>query len=397
MSAFIVGGMVRDILLEYPSTDLDVTVEGDAVKVARDYARSVGGSVRGVTRFGTCKVEGGPAGVVDFAATRTETYPRPGALPDVKKCPDIILDLERRDFAVNAMAVSLSTGSYGLLIDPFDGLGDIERRQLAVLHPESFQDDPTRILRGVRFAARYGYGFEKHTLGFLRQCVAKGCMQTISGKRVRRELELVFCEEKVVKAIRLLEKHAFLRTIAKSLSFGAGKVKRLAAVDRVARRFCGWAESEEFDFATYWFGYLFAGQKSAAERLAGYLNLDRKSRSVCHWAALEMDAAYRDLSGLKPSSPHGVRGLLNALPLESLALLYAFSGRRERGLIERFVTDWRHVEPVLTGADIVKLGIRQGPAVGRMLDKILELKLLGRLPTRRSEVAFVKREAGVRS
>ncbi|MGD9141320.1 MAG: hypothetical protein PVJ42_07245 [bacterium] len=397
MSAFIVGGIVRDMLIGYPNTDLDVTIEGDAVRVARDYARSVGGSVKGVTRFGTCKVEGGPAGIIDFASTRTETYSRPGALPDVRPRADIISDLERRDFAVNAMAVGLTGSCHGILLDPFDGWGDLERGQLSVLHPESFRDDPTRILRGVRFAARYGYRFGKHTLGFLEACVAQACMQTISGKRVRRELGLIFREEKVAVAIRLMEKMGFLHTIAISLGFDANKVRRLGAADRVARRFCGWAGRGEFDFEAYWFGYLFMGQTSAAERLALYLNLDRKTKRVCLWAASKIERAAGNLSELKPGDAYEATRQLRSLPYESLALLYFASARRERGIIKEFMTRWRSIRPLITGDDLEALGVKQGPAVGRVLDRILEQKLAGKLPTRRSELAFAKREAGVRS
>jgi tRNA nucleotidyltransferase (CCA-adding enzyme) len=398
MSAYIVGGMVRDIILKRPSTDLDITVEGDAVKVAGDYARAVGGMVKSVTKFGTCKVHGGPAGVVDFAATRTETYSRPGALPDVRPCPNIVRDLERRDFAVNAMAMSLSRKCCGVVLDPFDGWGDIKRKQLAVLHPESFSDDPTRILRGIRLAARYGYHFEKHTLGFLKQCVSGDCMLTISGKRVRRELQLIFAENEVVRGIRLLERYGVLRDIADVLGFGKEKVRRLTAVDRARQRIQEWAGGDDFDPGAFWFAYLCTGQKrSAVTRLAGYLNLDRRMKRACIWAACDLTGTVKRLSGLKPPIACEATGVLENLPVEWLALLYAASGKKGRGMIESFLKRWRHVKPILSGADLVALGIDPGPEVGEMLDRILSLKLEGKLPNRRSEAAFVKREAGVRS
>ncbi len=396
MNAYIVGGMVRDLILGRPGTDVDITIEGDAIRVARDYAKAVGGRVKGVTRFGTCKVMGGPAGSVDFASTRTERYRRPGALPDIKVYPQIIVDLERRDFAINAMAIQLSSGAYGVLLDPFGGWGDLERGRLTVLHPESFSDDPTRALRGIRFAARYGFRFERHTLGFLKACVADGCMQTISGKRVRRELELIFTEDEVVAGIRLLERLAILRTIATSLGFDAKKMSRLATADRDGRRFCEWAGPGGFDPRTYWFGYLFMGQRSVATRLAVYLNLDRRTRRICIWAARDLGGKAKQLSKLKPPYAYEATRLLAALPPESLALLYTASGRRGRGIIETYVKTWRHVKPALTGADLVRLGMKPGPGVGKMLEDILELKFRGELPTRRAEEAFVRGRTGVK-
>lgn len=398
MSAYIVGGMVRDIILKRPSTDLDVTVEGDALKVARDYARAVGGGVKGVTRFGTCKVEGGPAGVVDFAATRTETYSRPGALPDVRPCPDIVRDLERRDFAINAMAMSLSKKCCGVVLDPFDGWGDIGRKHLTLIHPESFTDDPTRILRGIRFAARYGYRFEKHTLSSLRACLAAGCMRTISGKRVRRELDLIFEEDEVAAGIRLLHRYGVLRAIDRSLAPDARRMRGLRAAGGAQRKFRELVGGDKLEPRVFWFGFLLMGRKgSTAERLAGHLNLDGRAKHTAVWAAREAAKVTRDLSSVRPPRACEARRLLAGLPLESLALLYAVSGKRGRGILESFITRWRHVKPLLSGADLIALGVKPGPAMGKMFAKILRLKLEGRLPNRRSEAAFVRREAGVRS
>lgn len=396
--AFIVGGMVRDIVMGYPCTDVDVTIEGDAGSVARDYAAAIGGVVRGVTGFGTCKVEGGPLGAVDFAATRTETYRRPGALPEVKILPDIIMDLERRDFAVNAMAVLLSARGYGCIIDPFGGWEDIEKRQLAVIHPESFIDDPTRVLRGVRFAARYGFRFEKHTRRFLRGCVRSGCMRTISGKRVKREIDLIFSEEKAASGIRLLERYGILKGIDRDLDLGRVKRRLLPAADRAQRQFRKWTGPDEFDTRLFWFGYLYLGLNSAAAtRLTSGFNLDRRFKRISLWVSRDLGSTRHKVSRLRPPYAYKVTRLVRNLELESLALLYASAGRRERSVVKTYVTRWRHVKPSLSGSDLAELGMKQGPAMGKLLERIHELKLLGELPTRRAELSFAKRNLGVRS
>ena len=391
MCAFLVGGTVRDIFLGYPVTDIDIAVMGDAVSVARDYARSVGGALKALTAFGTCKVEGGPVGVVDFAATRMEKYRRPGALPNVELFPHIIADLERRDFAINAMALCLSPGYYGELTDPFGGREDVFKKQLAVLHPGSFTDDPTRMLRGVRFAARYGYCFEKHTLRFLRDCIRRGCLGTVSGKRVRRELELIFSEESAPTAIRMLLDLGILGSMGGNLKTGAGVSRLLPAAVRTRGRFSEWA-GEAFDSTRFWFAYLFVGTKpSVARRLAAGFNLDRRTKEVSLWAGRDLCQTEKRLSRLKPPYAHAATRLFAGLPLEALALLYAGAGRKERDTIRKYVMTWRKVKPGLKGADLVALGMKPGPAVGRMLDEILELKLRGRLPTRRSELAFARK------
>ena len=395
MRAFIVGGMVRDLILGRASTDLDITVEGDAVKVARDYAAAVGGRVKGVTRFKTCKVEGGPAGVVDFASTRTEIYRRPGALPEVEILPHIIIDLERRDFAINAMAVQLTSRREGILLDPFGGWGDLERGWLTVLHPESFTDDPTRILRGVRFAARYGYRFEKHTLGFLKACVRAGCMKTVSGKRLRRELELIFAEENAPAGIRLLDGHGLLGAIDRDLALGRVKRRRLAAAARDLAGFLDAAGECGFDPSVYWFGFLFMGvEPDRARRLARYFNLDRRFTAAVRYMYPGLFDDWVMLRSLGPRDAFEASRLLRPLPPEPLALLYFASDRREKNIIESYIARWRHVAPRLKGADLVALGMKPGPAVGKMLDEILRLKLGGELRTRHSEIAFARRHIG---
>jgi tRNA nucleotidyltransferase (CCA-adding enzyme) len=394
--AFLVGGVVRDIILGFPVTDLDVTVEGDAVEVAREWAQSAGGTVKGLTRFGTCKVDAGPAGVIDFASTRTENYKRPGALPDVAPS-DIESDLARRDFALNAMAVDLSPGSYGELLDPFNGWDDIRKRELRVLHDKSFTDDPTRVLRGIRFAARYGYRFNPATGVLVADCVSGGCLRTISGKRLLRELRLIFLEEKAASGLKLLDKHGVLESISPDLALGSRKRKMIPAARTALGKFRSGEARKVINPGAFWLGFLFIGVEPASGlELLRYLNPDRRTRDVSLWACRELGAARARLSKLTP--PHAYKAtrlLRNVLP-ESLALLYTASTGKVRRIVGTYFTRWRHVKPLLRGADLVRLGVRRGPAVGGMLNRMLRLKLEGRLPTRNSEIAYVRRRVRTR-
>jgi tRNA nucleotidyltransferase (CCA-adding enzyme) len=394
-----VGGMVRDVVLGRMSTDLDVVIEGDAAGVAKDYARAVGGAAGSVTAFGTSKVSGGPAGVVDFAATRTESYRRPGALPEVKVVTSVEEDLARRDFTINAMAMHISPRRYGDLLDPFDGLGDIGRGVLRVLHEQSFADDATRVLRGIRFCARYGYRFEQRTRRILNASLDAGCMATISGKRVRRELELIFTEENAAAGIRLLDRYGILGSIYEGLSLSPLKRKRLATAARALRSFTQWTGAGEVDARAFWFAYLFIGlEPGSVAFLIQHLNLDRRLRKTCRFVYPALFYNWVALRLLERPYAFKVTVLLRDQTLEALALLHCASDRRERRMVEMYVREWRHVKPLVRGSDLVALGVKPGPAVGRMLDRILDLKLRGKLPTRRSELAFARAEAdGVRS
>jgi len=204
--AYLVGGMVRDILLGRKSLDLDIVVEGDALQLAKELA------VEGLTlhhRFGTAKLRYGEWSL-DLATARCETYPHPGALPVVKP-GTISNDLSRRDFTINAMAMHLSPDTLGELLDPFKGKEDVERGLIRILHPNSFIDDATRILRALRYEQRFGFHLEQTTQALLVRDLVM--LNTISGDRLRHELELLLKEEyphKVQQTVELKGKLPFL-------------------------------------------------------------------------------------------------------------------------------------------------------------------------------------------
>jgi tRNA nucleotidyltransferase (CCA-adding enzyme) len=192
LGIYLVGGVVRDILLGRANSDLDLVVEGDAMGLAESLAGELGGRLVVHRRFGTAKIRTGDL-TVDLAMARAETYARPGALPTVRP-GSIQDDLARRDFTVNAIALRLDPGSFGKLVDPFDGQKDMESKLIRILHDRSFIDDATRMLRAVRYEQRFGFRLEPSTESLLRQNVAM--LRTISGDRTRHELELILKEDR---------------------------------------------------------------------------------------------------------------------------------------------------------------------------------------------------------
>lgn len=196
VSAYAVGGCVRDWLLGLRgSLDLDVTVEGQGIALARAVAQALGGSLKVHEQFGTASLQlaGRRGGRVDFASCRKETYARPAAYPSVT-ASTIGDDLWRRDFTVNAMALALDPERFGALVDPFQGADDLHCKILRMLHARSFLDDPSRILRGVRFAQRFGLRWERGTNAAARAAIAQGALGWLNAGRLRRELERM-CEE----------------------------------------------------------------------------------------------------------------------------------------------------------------------------------------------------------
>lgn len=190
-AAYAVGGCVRDWLLRRPQpVDVDVAVEGDGLGLAQAAAKALRARMTAHEQFGTAALHlrAGATTRVDVATCRRETYARPAAYPKV--VPGALEDdLFRRDFTINAMAVALAPGRFGALIDPFGGAEDLRGKRLRILHPQSFVDDPSRILRGIRFSARFGFRWEPATARALRAAMAAGALSWLNTGRLRRELD----------------------------------------------------------------------------------------------------------------------------------------------------------------------------------------------------------------
>jgi len=204
MKAYLVGGPVRDLVLKHPHIDLDFTVEGNAIRLADSFAQAHRGAhVVRHPAFKTAAVRLADGILVDFATARSETYTRGGAFPKVKPS-GIKDDLFRRDFTINAMAVSLDPMTWGKIVDPYDGLADLKLRRIRVLHDKSFVDDPTRILRAARFKARLGFRMEAKTLKLLKSAIAMKVLDTIKPQRYRKDFNKILKEPKSLDAVKCL-------------------------------------------------------------------------------------------------------------------------------------------------------------------------------------------------
>ncbi len=224
-SLYLVGGVVRDLLLGRSNFDLDLVVEGEAISLAQRLAQVKPGKIIVHPRFNTAKIKWGEWSV-DLTTARSETYVKPGALPQVKS-GSISDDLFRSDFTINAMAVYLSPGRYGELIDLYGGRNDLEHKLIRILHENSFIDDATRIWRGLRYEQRLSFQLEPATLKLLKRDIPR--LDTISGDRIRHELELILAEEYPEKVLRRAEELsvlAELHTTLKGDGWLAGKFQQ---------------------------------------------------------------------------------------------------------------------------------------------------------------------------
>ena len=369
--AYLVGGAVRDLLLGGDPLDIDIAIEGDARSAARALAERLGGEARVYDRFGTADVIVGGQ-TLHLVSTRAETYDSPGELPRVTQAA-LSDDLRRRDFTVNAMAIGLTGDDFGHLYDPHSGLGDIGAGVIRVLHDRSFLDDPTRLLRAIRYATRLGFDLDPETERLAREAVAADALSTVSGARIRDELMDLLRETDAPAAIermRDLEIHSALHPeldpdpeLVASAALGATAI----GTDRAVSALAALVESapEELDL---WLADL---NLLAEER-------DAASRAARVGPRIAMTLRERD------HSPSELRELLGREPLEALALALALRAPSEA--ILRWVTDLRGVELEISGADLLAAGVPEGPDIGRALEETLRRKLDGLVSGRDDEL-----------
>src|SRR4029079_1484243 len=218
VSLYLVGGVVRDLLLKRKNWDLDLTVEGNGIAFARLVAERYGSGLAVFARFATSRLVF-PTGLkVDIATTRRESYAQPAALPDVEPA-SLNEDLYRRDFTIDAMAIQLNPGQFGRLYDPYGGQHDLKAKTLRVLHARSFQDDPTRIFRAIRFEQRFGFRVERITMRLLIQAASTNLIQQLSGPRLQNEIVLLLAEQDPVRAIVRLGRLKLLRFLHRRLYY----------------------------------------------------------------------------------------------------------------------------------------------------------------------------------
>jgi tRNA nucleotidyltransferase (CCA-adding enzyme) len=330
--AYLVGGAVRDLLLGIEGADLDVAIEGDVEALAG----APGFELEREGLFLTGRLELGGL-KVDVARARGETYPQPGALPEVRPAP-ITDDLARRDFTVNAMALPLAGAAE--LIDPHGGLDDLRAGVLRVLHDRSFIDDPTRALRAARYAARFGFELERETAGLLE----KADLSTVSEDRVQNELRRIALEDDPARALRLIVDWGVMPTLDPLAPGRVADAARLASEPP----WRGWVNRE----------------------LAVELAIVRPLPQI------------RELAAATPERPSDAFRL--AEPWDPAQLLVARALGAE--WLDRFAEEWRHVRLEITGEDLIAAGVAEGPAIGHGLDAALSGKLDGELSGREEEL-----------
>ena len=377
LGVYLVGGTVRDVLLGEKSFDIDIAVDGDAIELARLLAARLGGRMTSHQRFGTAVVQYGEGDRLDVVTTRTEFYDAPGALPTVERA-GLREDLFRRDFTINAMAVSLQPTDFGRLVDPFGGRADLAAGVLRVLHNLSFIEDPTRIFRAIRYEARYDLRLEEHSARLAHACIEMGLVGDLSSARLRDELQALLEDPGAAGGILRLGELGADRAIHPHLRADAEAARLFGRAVEVR-------DELDAEVPSWRIGLAVLGRELTSEEAYDWLaRLKVRTRDVDRIAGA-ITVSPRILDRLRDDAlqPAEIVALADPFAPDAPLLALAFEDVTE---LREYFTRLRDVRIEIGGAELATLGLSESPRVGAVLAELRRRKLNGELDGRESEL-----------
>lgn len=387
MRAYLVGGFVRDLFLHRVSEDIDLVIEGDGIQFAQALHQILGGKLDSHTEFGTANLTTNGF-VIDIVTARIEYYEYPAALPHVE--PGLLKqDLYRRDFTMNTLAISLTKDHFGWLVDFFGGKEDLEAGVIRGLHSFTFIDDPTRILRGIKFAVRFGFTIEEDTDRLIHQAVMHKVFCDVKGPRLWEELKTLLLEGRDVQTFQYLEDYGILPQIADGLRLNETQWAQLERVEQVIRLLRDGSETVERWLLLLMVIFSELTPKQV-ERLLGDWNLgaDCSARIQFTDRPVELLKERLNRAHLRNSEIYALLA-----PLHGEELMYLLLRSDSQVILDRvldFNQRLRRIEVEITGKDMIELGFSPGPSFKEALAKVKEAKLNGIVKNRLEELEYVK-------
>lgn len=389
--AYIVGGFVRDLFLYRANEDLDIVIEGDGIFFAQEYAKTVKARIHAYEKFGTAVIIFPDGFKIDIASARMEYYKFPAALPTVEMS-SIKLDLFRRDFTVNTLAIQLDPDKFGTLIDFFGAQKDLKEKAIRVLHNLSFVEDPTRVFRAIKFEQRFGFTIGKLTSGLIANAVKMDFFRRLSGRRVFSELRQILEEENPTPAIIRLHEYDLLHVIHPSLTF----TKELVNLFNSVKKVLSWHDLlflEEFymKWTVYFIALIRHCDRETTHEICRRIELAPRYLDIFIKERLEADRCLHWMERNLPLSNSTLYHQLKGFRVElALYMMAATKSKNVKKSISNYFTRLRHIQPSVTGKDLIKMGLDPGPIFKEILQAALDAKLNGRLKTRNDELGFVK-------
>lgn len=390
-AAYVVGGFVRDLLLQREVEDIDIVIEGDGIAFARRFARQAGARLHTHERFGTAVLAFPDGRKIDVASARLEYYRFPAALPTVEMS-SIKLDLYRRDFTINTLALQLNPGRFGTLVDFFNAQKDIKEKTIRVLHNLSLVEDPTRAFRAIRFEQRFGFTIGRLTAGLIQNAVKMDFFRNLSGRRIFQELKLLLEEENPLAAVKRLGDFQLLPVLHPQIVFERGLERLLQSVRRVV----SWYDLLFLgDFYMKWAVYFLAliDRLDAAQagELCRRLELPPRLEELFTAGREAGRRCLQELARCEPLENSTVYRRLCGFRTELVLFMMAAAGpERVKKAISHYFTHLRRTAISVNGEDLKRLGLPPGPIYRRILDAVLDARLNGRVKTREEELGLVR-------
>jgi len=390
--AYVVGGFVRDLFLYRSDEDVDIVIEGDGIAFAKKYAKLEDARIHTYAKFGTAVIIFPDGFTIDVASARLEYYQFPAALPIVEMS-SIKLDLFRRDFTINTLAIQLNGEKFGTLIDFFSARKDIKEKIIRVLHNLSFVEDPTRVFRAIRFEQRFGFTIGKLTNGLIENAVNMNFFQGLSGRRVLGELKQILEEDNPVPAIIRLNDFDLLKFIHPSIQFDNQLIFILNSVKQVlAWHDLLFLDESYMKWIVYFLVLIHACDSQSSEEICKRFELAPRYRKIFCTERFAAEKCVQELARGLPLPNSELYRKLSEFRTELILYMMAITRQEKiKKAISHFFTDLRRINVSLKGRDLKKMGVAPGPIYREILQAALDAKLNGKLKTHKDELAFARK------
>jgi len=399
-AVYAVGGFVRDLLLRVENFDVDIVVEGDGIRFAEEFEKKFPCRIRTHKKFGTAIILFPDGLKVDVATARLEVYDSPAALPTVESA-SIKMDLYRRDFTVNTLAIQLNPKAFGELIDCFGGVRDVKEKTIRVLHNLSFVEDPTRVFRAIRFEQRFGFQIGKHTQNLMRNAVKVGFLERLSGGRVLSELILILQEEDPLPALKRMRDFNLFHFLHPGLKFDEQVEVLCEQIHHVIAWFDLLFLEQRYErWLIYFYGLMDFIKEGERGELCQRLAMNDRLRKRVKEGKLGADQVLLQIfswinTDRRPKRSE-IYDVLDPLSIESKLFMMAKSTQvTTRRYISLYFTQLKDTKPLLRGADLIQMGMKSGPSIKKALSGLLKARLDEQVITRQDEMEYISKAQGM--
>lgn len=384
---FVVGGFVRDLLLQRENLDIDLVVEGDGISFARELNKKIKGEILFHKQFSTASIKLENNNIIDIVSARREYYEYPAALPIVER-GSIWHDLFRRDFTINCMAIQLNSLSFGKLLDYFGGLSDIENKKIRVLYNLSFIEDPTRILRAIRFAARLDFTIEDETKYFIEKALNDDMISKVTDDRIREEITHILKDEYFYESVLLMESFNVFKKINPDLKVGSQTIKKLSYIEFSIQEFNKFHNGKVDKEIIKVMQIL---ELFPVDKLFQIINKfvpNKSSIEIIRTTLMSKENVYKQLNNDRLDK-YTLYNILREYKLESLIFYYNNCDNPYiKHYIIYYMLNLKDIKINITGKDLLGLGIKPGPIYKKILESILKAKILGEIYDFKDEINY---------